>query len=55
MTASATLGNSIKPDDDRSVFNGNIRTAVGATSFWLNIFTSWSSDKLGGVLKKCKI
>lgn len=55
ITASATLGNSIKPDDDRSVFNGNIRTAVGDTSFELNIFTNCSSVRLGGVLKKCNI
>lgn len=55
MTASATFGNSIRPDDERSVFNGNMRTAVGGTSFALKIFISCSSVKLGGVLKKCKI
>lgn len=55
ITDSATLGNSIKPDDERSVFNGNMRTAVGRTSLPLNKVTNWSSVKLGGVLKKCRI
>lgn len=54
-TDSAMLGNSIKPDEDLSVLSGNIRTAVGKTSFELNIFTNCSSVRLGGVLKKCKI
>lgn len=51
-TASATFENSIRPDDDRSVFNGNIRTAVGGTSLSLNICNNCSSAKPGGVLKK---
>lgn len=55
MTDSATLGNSINPDDDRSVFKGNIRTAVREISFEVKILTSWSSFKFGGVLKKCRI
>lgn len=38
ITASDTFGNSIKPDEDRSVLSGNIRTAVGGTSFDINIF-----------------
>lgn len=54
-TASATFGNSINPDDDRSVFSGNIRTAVGGTSFELNTSSKWVSSRPGGVLKKCKI
>lgn len=54
-TAWAMDGNSISPDDDRSVLSGNIRTADGGTSFFAKISTNWSSDRLGGVLKKCKI
>lgn len=54
-TASATLENSIRPDDDRSVFSGNIRTAVGGTSLSLKSCSSCSSAKPGGVLKKCRI
>lgn len=55
ITDSATFGNSTKPDEDLSVLRGNIRTAVGDTSFELKRFTNCSSVKLGGVLKKCKI
>lgn len=54
-TASATLENSIRPDDDRSVFSGNIRTAVGGTSLSLKSCSSCSSAKPGGVLKKWRI
>lgn len=54
-TASATLENSIRPDDERSVFSGNMRTAVGGTSFSLNSCSSCSSARPGGVLKKCRI
>lgn len=55
ITAWAIDENSIKPDEDRSVFNGNILTAAGGHSFLLKISTSWSSERLGGVLKKCRI
>lgn len=51
-TASATFANSIKPEDERSVFSGNMRTAVGGTSFSLNSCSSCSSARPGGVLKK---
>lgn len=54
-TASATLENSIRPDDDRSVFSGNIRTAVGGTSLSLKSCSNCSSPKPGGVLKKWRI
>lgn len=54
-TASATLENSIRPDDDRSVFSGNIRTAVGGTSLSLNSCSNCSSASPGGVLKKWRI
>lgn len=40
ITESATLGNSINPDEDLSVFNGNIRIAIGVTSFEVNILIS---------------
>lgn len=52
ITACATLENSINPDDDLSVFNGNILTPVGGHSFMLNIPISCSSVRPGGVLKK---
>lgn len=55
ITAWAIDENSIKPDDDRSVFNGNILTAAGGHSFLLKSSTSWSSERLGGVLKKWRI
>lgn len=54
-TAWAIDGNSSSPDDERSDFNGNMRTAAGATSFCVKISTNCSSVRLGGVLKKCKI
>lgn len=54
-TACEMLGNSISPDDERSVFNGNKRTEVAGTSLMLKMPISWSSVKPGGVLKKCKI
>lgn len=54
-TAWATDANSSRPDDDRSDLSGNMRTAVGHTSFCRNISMSWSSVRLGGVLKKCRI
>lgn len=36
-TASAMFGNSISPDDERSVFNGKRRTEVAGTSFILKM------------------
>jgi hypothetical protein len=55
ITAWAIDENSINPDEDLSVFNGNIRTAAGGHSFCVKISTSWSSERLGGVLKKWRI
>lgn len=54
-TAWATLGNSMRPEEERSVFSGNIRTAVGGTSLILKIPISCSSVRPGGVLKKWRI
>lgn len=54
-TACEMLGNSIRPDDERSVFKGNRRTDTAGTSLMLKMPISWSSVRPGGVLKKCKI
>lgn len=54
-TAWAIDGNSRRPEDERSDFSGNMRTAAGATSFCVKISTNCSSVRLGGVLKKWRI
>lgn len=54
-TAWATDGNSTRPDDERSDFNGNILIADGSQSSSLNVFNSFSSVRSGGVLKKWSI